>query len=191
MPGSSIRRSCTGDAQNKPEAPSVKIRYMAAVLFFALFLHGIPAVAPVSAESSTPWNLSMIGADAAFDAGYTGRGVRVGVIDSGINPHPDFADRLLEGRNFIDGTANPDSTDDEYGHGTRVAGVIAAVAPGAEIVPLKITNGSEISVSRLCEAIYAGIDDFGCDVLNLSLGVPFDRESLREAVGYAEKRALS
>ncbi len=169
-----------------------RIRFAAGTFAAAVLLAGILTSVPASADSApqVPWNLGMIGADAAVEAGYTGEGVRVGVIDSGINSHPDFADRLLAGRNFMEETAHPDLTTDEYGHGTRVAGLIAAVAPGAELVPLKITNGGSINVSQLCEAIYEGIDEFGCDVLNLSLGISYERESLRAAVAYAEKKGV-
>ena len=96
------------------------------------------------------WNLDMVCADAAFRKGFLGQGVRVGVLDSGVNPHPFFADRLLPGRNYIPGAEDPEDTADSYGHGTCVAGLIAAAAgadgfigtaPGAEIVPLKVTDG--------------------------------------------------
>jgi hypothetical protein len=164
---------------------------LAALLFFG----GIPGPSPVYAadpgKAGAPeWNLAMIGADTVNAEGYRGQNVRVGVIDSGVNPHPDFADRLLGGHNYTEDAADPDDTSDEYGHGTRVAGLIAAVAPEAQIVPLKITNGGSVGVTQLCRAIYGAIDDFGCDVLNLSLGVPNERESLRQAVEYAAEKGV-
>ena len=142
------------------------------------------------------WNLDMIGADSAFRLGYLGQGVRVGVLDSGINPHPALEGILLPGHNYIIDASDPEDAGDSYGHGTRVAGLIAGVndegylgaAPGAELVPLKITDGKSVKVSVVCAAIYGAIDDFGCDVLNLSLGVTTDYESLKEAVAYAEAR---
>ena len=142
------------------------------------------------------WNLDMIGADAAFRQDCLGQGVRVGVLDSGVNPHPDLAGRLLPGHNYIPDTPEPDDTSDSYGHGTRIAGLIAAVgelgyigtAPGAEIVPLKVTDGQSVRISALCDAIYGAIDEYGCQVLNLSMGVYSDYNSLREAVDYAEAK---
>ena len=68
------------------------------------------------------WNLDLIGADAAFVRGFCGQSVRVGVLDSGVNPHPDLADRLLPGHNYIENAKHPDDTTDEFGHGTKVAG---------------------------------------------------------------------
>ncbi len=110
----------------------------------------------------------MIGAPTAFDRNAAGQGIRVGVIDSGVNPHPDFGSRLLPGHNYIENTKNPDDTADTFGHGTRVAGLIAGAgehdcigaAPMAEIVPLKCTDGQTVRVSALCRAIYGGIDDY-------------------------------
>lgn len=144
------------------------------------------------------WNLAMIGADAAYDCGFAGQGICVGVLDSGVNPHPDFGNRLLPGRNYMDDAEDPEDVSDTFGHGTRVAGLIAGAgesgcvgaAPLAEIVPLKCTDGQRVKVSVLCRAIYGGIDDFGCRVLNLSLGIGTDSEAMREAVDYAAERGV-
>ena len=145
------------------------------------------------------WNLGLIGADAAFEQSYLGRGVRVGAVDSGVNPHPDLAARLLNGHNYMEDADDETDTSDRYGHGTRVAGLIAGagengyigVAPMAELVPLKITDGKSVRVSAVCRAIYGGIDDYGCDVLNLSLGITDDYQSLREAIDYAEQQGVT
>ena len=147
--------------------------------------------------SEIQWNLDLIGAVTAFTRGSVGQGIRVGVLDSGVNPHPDLDGCLQPGRNYIE-NADPNDTADNYGHGTRVAGLVAAsgpegyigVAPGAEIVPLKITDSRSVKISAVCRAIYSGIDDFGCRVLNLSLGVQTQYESLREAAAYAEARGV-
>ena len=147
---------------------------------------------------SYQWNLDLIRAEDAFRRGCLGQGVRIGVVDSGVNPHQALSERRLPGRNCIEGAADETDTADNYGHGTAVAGLIAGagdhgyigVAPAAELVPLKVTDGKSFKVSALCRAIYAGVDDFDCDVLNLSLGVTGTYESLREAVDYAEERGV-
>ena len=144
------------------------------------------------------WNLDMIGADAAFRQGFLGQGVRVGVVDSGVNPHPDFGGRLVAGHNYIEDAPDPDDTADNLGHGTRVAGLIAASgedghigpAPGAQIVPLKVTNEKTVKISAICRAIYDAVDEYDCDVLNLSLGVTEQYESLQEAVDYCEQAGV-
>ena len=142
------------------------------------------------------WNLDMIGADLAYRQNYLGRGVRVGVLDSGVEPHEYLKDSLVPGHNYMEDASDVSDTGDSYGHGTRVAGLVAAagedgyigVALGAEIVPIKITDGKSVKVSVICRAIYGGIDEYHCDVLNLSLGVTKEYESLREAIDYAEER---
>ena len=149
-------------------------------------------------DENAHWNLGMIGAQTSFERGCLGQGIRVGVLDSGVNPHPDLEGRLLAGHNYISGAANPDDTADTYGHGTRVAGLVAAVsetgyvgvAPGAQIVPLKVTDGKTVKVSALSRAIYGGVDDYGCRVLNLSLGILTEYESVKEAVEYAEAQGV-
>ena len=157
---------------------------------------GVGELLDSSYYASYQWNLDVVQAEGSFQGNHLGRGVRVGVIDSGVNPHPDLGDRLLTGRNYMEDAEDPDDTADEYGHGTGVAGLIAGAgdhgyigtAPEAELVPLKITDGKAIKVSAICRAIYGGIDDYDCDVLNLSLGVTGEFQSLKEAVDYAESQ---
>ncbi len=144
------------------------------------------------------WHLEMIGAETAWEAGYTGRGVRVGVVDSGIDLHPDFADQLVPGHNYIQDADNPEDTGDSYGHGTRVSGLIAGrgearstgLAPDVTLVPLKCTDGKTVRVSALLAAVYGGVDDYACDILNLSLGMTTNNPALQEAVAYAQEQGV-
>ena len=152
---------------------------------------------PVTEYSEDKWDLALVRADAAFRLGGLGQNVRVGVLDSGINPHEDIAGRLISGQSYISGGSSED-TADNYGHGTHVAGLIAGsgkngcigAAPGAELVPLKVTDGNGIMVSTVCRAVYGAVNDYDCDILNLSLGVWSEYESLREAVEYAEEKGV-
>ena len=141
------------------------------------------------------WDLTLINAEPAFRMGALGEGVKVGVLDSGVNPVPCLAGQLLPGQNYLTGEKE-DNTADNYGHGTLVAALIAGksedgflgAAPGAEIVPLKITDGKGLMVSTVCRAIYGGVDDYGCRVLNLSFGIREDSRALREAVAHAAEQ---
>ena len=141
------------------------------------------------------WHLDMIGAAAAYEQGATGAGVRVGVLDSGIAPHAAFADHLAEGWNYIDGSAD---AGDDLGHGTSVAGLIAGrsaegfigVAPEVTLVPLKCFKQKSTRISNVINGIYGGVDDFGCNILNLSLGFPENSAALREAIDYAAGKGV-
>ncbi|MEK6261938.1 MAG: S8 family serine peptidase [Planctomycetota bacterium] len=68
----------------------------------------------------------------------TGKGLAVVVISTGINPdHASFSGRLLKGIN-LSGEDNNDDTIDRNGSGSHSAGIIARVAPGAKIIPIKV-----------------------------------------------------
>jgi PKD repeat protein len=98
-----------------------------------------------------PWGVTQIGAYTVHQSGITGQGVKVAILDSGIDyTHPDLASVYAGGYDFVNGDTDPM---DDHGHGTHVAGTIAAaadgsgiigVAPGVEVYALKVLdkNGS-------------------------------------------------
>lgn len=112
--------------------------------------------------------------------------VRIALIDSGVDAkHEDLIGSISKGYNFID---NNTDTKDEFGHGTRIAGVIVAnknnntgiagVASGAQIVPLKVMNSSgRASIKNVIRAIEWCIKE-DIDIINLSIGYKKDVESL-------------
>ena len=141
------------------------------------------------------WNLRDTNVETAWNAGLFGAGMTIAVIDSGINSqHEDFVGAdILPGLNVIDGSTD---TSDELGHGTFVTGIIAAVrnnrvgiagiADQVSILPIKcFSDTDEASVLDICRGIYAAVDDYGCDIICLSLGTDFDSFNLRDAVDYA------
>lgn len=89
-------------------------------------------------------------AGAAHDAGLTGAGYRIGIVDSGVNrDHPALGDRVVDNLTYIGSSGNNLSVDDVVGHGTAVAQAAAGqafgtwpggIAPGAEIVSARIIN---------------------------------------------------
>ncbi len=130
------------------------------------------------------WNLEKIGAETAW-ARTTGAKVRVGIVDAGIDlGHEDLAGRVVAATSCLKSQGDPakceGSAQDDIGHGTHVAGIIAAnrdngvgvagVAPDAELVVAKVADsGGGISI----EDANAGIRwvvDHGAKVVNLSLG---------------------
>lgn len=139
------------------------------------------------------WDLTMIDVQSAWNAGYMGDGIIVGVIDSGVQAdHPDLAENLLPAVCYLDGA---DASTDTVGHGTFVSGMIAAgingvgtigAAPKAKIQPLKCFEaGVKTTVSMMVPAIYDAVDKYGCQVLNMSLGTTTDSKTLEKAVAYA------
>lgn len=144
------------------------------------------------------WWLDSIRAQQAWDI-TTGRDtVIVAVIDSGVSPtHPDLAGRLVPGYNVIDGSSD---TADVSGHGTHVAGIIAAqgandvgtagVAMDVRIMPIRVVDDQgEIRVADEIAAIYWAVDN-GADVINLSLGSDEYVQLEREAIQYAHSRGV-
>jgi len=112
-----------------------------------------------------------------------GAGIRVAVLDTGVDrSHPALAPRLLPGRDFVDG--DPDASEvgvvgqGAYGHGTHVAGLVALVAPEAQIIPLRVLDANGLgSTWVLAEALLHAVDpdgvaatDDGAHIVNLSLG---------------------
>lgn len=113
----------------------------------------------------------------------TGTGIRVAIIDTGVDrSHPLLAGRLLPGFDFVDYDADPSeigsTANAAYGHGTHVAGLVAMVAPGAKIMPLRALDADGMGNAWvLAEALLYAVDpdgdpntDDGAHVINLSLG---------------------
>jgi subtilisin family serine protease len=131
---------------------------------------------------------------AAAQAIATGVGIRVAVIDTGVDrTHPLLAGRLLPGFDFVDFDNDPSEVGTPvnagYGHGTHVAGLVAMVAPGAKIMPLRALDPDGIGNAWvLGEALFFAVDpdgdpntDDGAHVINLSLG-SLNRTRLIDAI---------
>lgn len=126
-----------------------------------------------------PTGISRIGATATPTS--FGAGVGVAVIDTGIDlSHPDLAQNIGTGKSCITGTRN---ANDDNGHGTHVAGTIAAldntigvvgVAPQAKLFPVKVLNknGSGTWSSVICgiDWVTANAQSRGIKIANMSLG---------------------
>ena len=130
------------------------------------------------------WSMQAVDAPGAWDAGYTGAGVRVAVLDTGIDAsHPDLAPTLNVALSTSFVPYEP-YINDEYGHGMHVAGIIAAahnhygsigVAPSAELVAIKVLDhtGSGDFSWLLQGLLYANA--IGAKVANMSLGTYLPR----------------
>lgn len=112
--------------------------------------------------------------------------VIVAVVDTGVFNHPDLDGALLLGKDFVNNDNDPQ---DDNGHGTNVAGIIAAnginfsgVAPGTKILPVKVLNKKGIGETS---QVIAGINyavTKGANIINLSLASSEDSQALHEAI---------
>ncbi len=131
--------------------------------------------------------LQQTGATQLFGDGDTGQGVTVAVIDTGIDDLPDFAGRLIGG---VDLSGGNDPFQDDYGHGTFVAGLIAGdgassggqyegEAPGADLVSIKVAGPNGVTdLGTLIQGLQWAVSNrlaYNIRVLNMSLGFqPFE-----------------
>src|SRR3989442_1770217 len=139
-----------------------------------------PSLPPV------PVSIDASGSRAARDRyGVTGRGVTFGAIDWGVQPNPDLpASRIRGFVDFVNGRTQPY---DDYGHGTHMAGIIAGngaqswgyvtgAAPSANIVALKVLDGtgagSTSNVLAALDWVLTNHAAYNIRVVNLSIGHP-------------------
>src|SRR3989344_3489110 len=150
--------------------------------------------APSQPAQTLPWGVNRSDAELANG---TGAGVKVCVVDTGIDKdHPDLQANILGGRNFVakGATVDPTKWDDDNGHGTHVAGTVAAldntigvvgVAPSASLLAAKVLNRQG---SGYLSDVIAGIDycvQSGAKVVSMSLGTSSDIQSMHDAVDAA------
>ncbi len=155
-------------------------------------LGGAPAVQaePVRGEE---WQLPLLHAQQAWEKA-TGSGVRVAVLDSGVDSHhPDLAGRVKPGIDLVDGST--DGRKDFVGHGTSVADLIAGrhggdgvvgLAYDATILPVRVldANNRYGDASIIASGVRWAVDH-DARVINLSLGGAADSTSLADALRYA------
>ena len=142
---------------------------------------------PASATREITQNITKVGADQVWELGYTGEGVVVAVIDTGVNyNHVDLADHLWEGgpdfpNHGYDVFNHDNDPMDDQGHGSHCAGTVCGdgsgpsqtgMAPDATLMCVKCLgsdgNGGAQSIS-------GGIQwavEHGCDMFSMSLGIP-------------------
>ena len=147
-------------------------------------------------DEVVPWGVDYMN-DMASDAVSDGFGIKIGIIDTGIDvDHPDLIDNIKGGYNT---TSKKKSYDDDNGHGTHVAGIIAAVdneigvigvVPEAELYAVKALDSSGNGyVSDVIEGIEWCIDN-DIDIINMSLGMAEDSEALHETVVSASNAGI-
>lgn len=142
------------------------------------------------------WNLPSIRAESGWDLSRGKEDVVIAIVDTGVDlNHPDLKNRLTEGFNVIENNNYPD---DDNGHGTHVAGIIASETNNQEgvagitwfnkIMPVKAMEAKGYGTSfDIAKGIIWAVNH-GADVINLSLGNYQGSAVMKQAVEYAYKK---
>ena len=145
--------------------------------------------------SGLDWPREAVRADYADTLGLDGAGVRVAVIDSGVDANnPDLREaHIVEGYDYINETTT--MQDDLY-HGTKVTQLICGddnglgvtgIAPGCELVPLRcFAPSSGGDVKTLARAIVDAAETYHCDIVNMSWGFSGNSATLLQAIRTAD-----
>lgn len=141
-------------------------------------------------------HLALIGVENAWDITVGAQEIVIGIVDTGIQPdHPDLAERIVDGWNFFEQT---DDYADVAGHGTRVAGVVAAVSNNATgvagvtwncpILAIRVTNDLGGATSRDIAAGILWAVGHGARVINVSFAPLWSNSIVRAAARQAFHR---
>lgn len=149
-----------------------------------------------------PTGIEYAGIQKLWEQGYKGKGITVGIVDSGVDKnHKEFKSTNIVRKNKI-----PDEFDGSNIHGTHVAGTIAAnglkiqgAAPECKIIDYRIfaneeTNKKADKVSGDVGLLISSLDEAfndGCSIINLSLGISQDLSSIRNAITRAYKKGVT
>jgi subtilisin family serine protease len=155
------------------------------------------------------WGLRQVNAPGAWSRGARGKGVTIGIVDSGVDlGHPDLRAKLLPGVDLVrkaNGLTGPGCAgpQDENGHGTHVAGIAAAItnngvgvagtAPGARLLPVRVLDKTGSGEESAVNAGIRWAAGHGAKVINVSIGgnvplignVPGASADTEKAVSYA------
>lgn len=142
------------------------------------------------------WNLPLIGTEQGWKITRGVEDVTIAVIDTGVDlEHPDLKNRIMKGINVLDEAAGPN---DDNGHGTHVAGIIASETNNHEggagmtwfnkIMPVKAMGAEGYGTTfDIAKGIIWAVDH-GADIINMSLGNYQPSRVLEEAVKYAYEK---
>ena len=151
---------------------------------------------PNDALWSTQWGSRLVGAPQAWDVTRGASTVVIAVLDTGLDAlHPDLAGATVSGRDLVNDDFDPA---DDHGHGTAVAGVIAARTNNHEgqagvcwvcsLMPVKVMDSTGTGATSTIAAGIVWAVDHGARVLNMSFGSPGTTNTLEAAIAYASAK---
>ncbi|WP_338082965.1 S8 family peptidase [Fictibacillus nanhaiensis] len=137
------------DAPSQKEAPN------------SLFDHGIEKIwLDGRVEASLEQSIPQIGANTVWDSGFTGKGIKVAVLDSGIDPnHPDLSGQIEESKSFVPG----ETVDDKHGHGTHVASTVLGTGAASEGKNKGVAPEARLIVGKVLNDAGSGLDSWIID----------------------------
>ena len=158
---------------------------------------GTRAEVPNDPGYLSQWGLPAVKAEAAWDRSHGSAGVVVAAVDSGIDgTHPDLAGKVVPGYDAVKGTALPPGNTDVGGHGTAVAGVIAATPDNGgglaglgwdtRVVAVKYGDATPLRSATVAGIRWAA--DNGFRLINVSSGYPDPDANEAAAVAYARTK---
>jgi thermitase len=144
-------------------------------------------------------NMNVINAPGGWQYFTGSSNVIIAIIDSGVDmSHPDLSGKILQGWDYVNGDNN---AQDDYGHGTHVAGIAAAIGNNstgvagldwsAKILPVKVLDNTGFgTAANIALGIRYAVDN-GANIINLSLIVPFDSVLVSSAIEYAYQHGVT
>jgi subtilisin family serine protease len=189
LKGSADRRSAEALVNALKRNPNV-VSVEPNLIYTATFTPNDPGL-------SQQWAWNTIQAFGAWDTTQGSTGTAVAIVDTGIQrDHPDLSAKILPGQDFVDGDTAPD---DGHGHGTHVAGTVAAetnnatggagLCPDCRLLPVRVLNNSGSgTLVNVANGITWAADN-GAKVINLSLGGG-GSSTLENAVNYAWNKGV-
>lgn len=147
-------------------------------------------------DADVNWGLDAMNIKDAWTDGYTGKGVKIAIIDSGIDPHSDL--NIAGGISMIEEEGENNYRDID-GHGTHIAGIIAGKLDGkgvaglaydSEIYAVRVMNNEgKVYVKDVVEGIEWAINN-GIDIINLSLATSQNSTTLEQAIKKAYNQGI-
>lgn len=115
--------------------------------------------------------------------------MRVAILDSGIFPHVDLREQIIYGKNFAT-EGNSQNVDDNFGHGTHVAGIIHSIIPEAQLLIVKVLDRyGKGNIEDVTEGIYYAIEK-NVDIINISISFEDEDKEMEEAIQLAKDKNI-
>lgn len=177
-------------------------------------LDGKVSIPPEPKEDNSPESrldvaIPTLGVEKLWEKGFTGKGVTIALVDTGIQPHKDFEGRIKDFKDIVNGKNGKENAYDDQGHGTHCTG--DAIGNGtasegkykgpayeADIVGVKVLNaygsGSFSDVIKGIEYVVEKKDELNISVMSMSLGgtasVGYEKDTVCQAVKAAADKGI-